>query len=379
LLGLFYVAVSLVAVQLSTSARGALGLAGAAIAVGYLVRGIGALQDSALVWASPFGWAQRMDAFGAERWWPACCWWPSRGPARSCGLAHRTPRLRQRRAAGPSRLTAAARFLGTPVGLVLRLQRGLLLGWAVGVTALAALYGAVIPTIPDLVASNPDLAGVIGASSDAEQALLDAFLSYIFLFLAVISTGFVIASVLRLRSEEQSGRSEAVLATRVRRSSWLGATVLVAGSGALVLSVLMGLGLALGYGLTSGEWNDVASHVGGQLSYLPGVLLVAAAAVAITAALPRWSLLAWAVLALVFLQLLLAQTLRLPTWLNALSPFFTCRSSRSSPSTPSRWPLSWSWPRPLSCSASGPTSVGTSRPAEAPRRAVDQAPRPESP
>jgi ABC-2 type transport system permease protein len=78
----------------------------------------------------------------------------------------------------------------------------------------------------------------------------------------VISTGFVIASVLRLRSEEQSGRSEAVLATRVRRSSWLGATVLVAGSGALVLSVLMGLGLALGYGLTSGEWNDVASHVG---------------------------------------------------------------------------------------------------------------------
>jgi ABC-2 type transport system permease protein len=35
----------------------------------------------------------------------------------------------------------------------------------VGVTALAELYGAVIPTIPDLVASNPDLAGVIGASS----------------------------------------------------------------------------------------------------------------------------------------------------------------------------------------------------------------------
>ena len=44
LLGLCYAAVSLVAAQLATSARGALGLAGTAIAVGYLVRGIGAMQ-----------------------------------------------------------------------------------------------------------------------------------------------------------------------------------------------------------------------------------------------------------------------------------------------------------------------------------------------
>ena len=46
-------------------------MAGAAIAVGYLVRGVGAMEDNALVWLSPFGWAQRMNAFGDERWWPA--------------------------------------------------------------------------------------------------------------------------------------------------------------------------------------------------------------------------------------------------------------------------------------------------------------------
>ena len=71
LLGICYAAVALVAAQLSTSARGALGLAGAAIALGYLVRGLGAMQDNALVWLSPFGWAQLMNAFGDERWWPA--------------------------------------------------------------------------------------------------------------------------------------------------------------------------------------------------------------------------------------------------------------------------------------------------------------------
>jgi ABC-2 type transport system permease protein len=323
LLGLAYAAVSLVAAQLSTSARGALGIAGAGIVIGYLVRGIGAMQDNALVWASPFGWAQNMDAFGSERWWPAlpllaltaallalAGWLTAH---RDFGGGALQPRPGQPR---------ASRLLGTPVGLALRLQRGLLIGWAIGLTALGLLYGAVIPTIPDLVASNPDIAQVIGASVEAEQALIDAFLRYIFLFMAVVSTGFAVSSVLRLRAEEESGRAEVVLATRVRRISWVGVTVLVAGLGALALSLLMGFGLAMGYGLGMGEWDRLAGQLGGQLSYLPGVLLVAAGAVAITGLRPRWSLLAWAGVAFVFFQVMLGETLRLPDWLDGISPFW---------------------------------------------------------
>lgn len=323
LLGLCYAAVSLVAAQLSTSARGALGLAGAGIAIGYLLRGVGAMQDNALVWASPFGWAQRMDAFGAERWWPAL-------PLATLTAAllvlaawltaHRDfgGGLLQTRPGRPR----ASRFLGTPVGLALRLQRGLLIGWAIGLTALGVLYGAVIPTIPDLVASNPDIARAIGASAVAEQALIDAFLRYIFLFMAVVSTGFAVTSLLRLRAEEESGRAEVVLATRIRRTSWVGATVLVAGLGALALSLLMGLGLAIGYGLGKGEWDRLAGHLGSQLSYLPGVLLVAAVAVAIAGLLPRWSLLAWAGVAFVSFQVMMGETLRLPDWVDGISPFW---------------------------------------------------------
>jgi ABC-2 type transport system permease protein len=323
LLGLCYAAVSLVAAQLSTSARGALGLAGASIAVGYLVRGVGAMQDNALVWASPFGWAQGMDAFGTERWWPALLLL-----ALTAGLLGLAAWLTAHRDFGGGLLQTrpgrarASRFLGTPVGLALRLQRGLLIGWAIGLTGLGLLYGAVIPTIPDLVASNPDIAEVVGASSDAEQALIDAFLRYIFVFMAVISTAFAVTSVLRLRSEEESGRAEAVLATRVRRTSWVGATCLVAGLGALALSLLMGLGLAIGYALGMGEWDRVADQLGGQLSYLPGVLLVAAAAVAIAGLVPRWSLLAWAGVAFVFFQVMLGETLRLPDWIDGISPFW---------------------------------------------------------
>jgi ABC-2 type transport system permease protein len=264
-----------------------------------------------------------MDAFGAERGWPAL-------PllALTAGLfglaawltAHRdfAGGLLQTRP-GPPR---ASRFVATPLGLTLRLQRGLLLGWAIGLAALGLLYGAVIPTIPDLVASNPDIAQAIGASADAEQAIIDAFLRYIYVFMAVVSTGFAVTSVLRLRSEEEAGRAELVLATPVRRTSWVGATVAVAGLGVLALSLAMGLGLAVGYALGMGEWDQLASQLAAQLSYAPGVLLVAAVAIALPGLLPRWSGLAWAGVAFVAFQVMLGETLRLPDWVDAISPFW---------------------------------------------------------
>jgi ABC-2 type transport system permease protein len=264
-----------------------------------------------------------MDAFGDERWWPAVplvllaagllalAAWLTAHRDFAGGLLQTRP--------GRAR---ASRLLGTPVGLALRLQRGLLIGWGIGVAALGLLYGAVIPTIPDLVASNPDIAAAIGASPGAQDAIIDAFLRYIFLFMAVISTGFVVTSVLRLRSEEEAGRAEAVLATGVRRTTWAGATVLVAGLGAMLLSLLMGLGLALGYALGMGEWGRLAGQLADQLSYLPAVLLLAAAAVAIAGLVPRWSLLVWVGVAFVFFQVMLGETLRLPDWVNGISPFW---------------------------------------------------------
>jgi len=66
----------------------------------------------------------------------------------------------------------AGRLLHTPFGLVARVQRGLVIGWAIGLVLLGLLYGAVIPTIPDLIASNPEMADIVGGSADAEDALV---------------------------------------------------------------------------------------------------------------------------------------------------------------------------------------------------------------
>ncbi len=323
LLGVAYTAVTLVAVQLSTSARGALGLAGAAVAIGYLVRGVGAMEDDALVWLSPFGWAQGMDAFGDERWWPALLLLGF-----TAVLLVLAVRLMARRDFGGGLLDArpghsrAGWSLTTTLGLAARLQRGLLLGWATGLFLLGMLYGAVIPTIPDLIASNPEMGDVVGVSGEAaEDALVDAFLGYIHLFLAVISCGFVVTSVLRLRAEEEAGRTETVLATPVSRTGWMAATTALALVAAAALTVVMGLGLAAGYAAGSGEGDQVLAQVGGQLAYLPGSLVVGALAVALHGLLPRMAGLTWVAVAFIALQVVLGELLGLPDAVRAVSPF----------------------------------------------------------
>ena len=323
LLGGCYATVALVPAQLSTSSRGALGLGGALVALGYLVRGLGAMQDNVLVWLSPFGWAQEMDPFGQERWWPAGLLVVA-AAAMLALAAHLTSHrdfgggLLHPRPGHPR----ASRTLSSPWGLALRLQRGTLMGWAVGLALLALLYGAIIPTIPDLVESNPDIAEYLGASAGTEQLLVDAFLRYILLFMAVLSTGFGVSCVLRLRAEEDSGRAEAVLATGVSRDRWLAATVALAALGSAALMVVMGAALGVGYGLGLGTWDPVMAHVGDQLVHLPAVLVVAAFAVAVVGLLPRRAMLAWLLVAVVFVQTMLGETLRLPDAVDAVSPFW---------------------------------------------------------
>ncbi len=107
-----------------------------------------------------------------------------------------------------------------------------------------------------------------------------------------------------------------------RHARYVGATVVAAGLGTVLVSLLMGTGLALGYGWGMGEWGRFAGQIGGQLSYLPGVLFVASVAVAVVGLSPHWSPLAWAGVAFVALQVTLGETLRLPTWIDAVSPFW---------------------------------------------------------
>ena len=56
--------------QYAVSARAAAGLAGAALAVAFVLRAIGDVGDGSLSWLSPIGWSQQTQPFAGHRVWP---------------------------------------------------------------------------------------------------------------------------------------------------------------------------------------------------------------------------------------------------------------------------------------------------------------------
>ena len=178
-----------------------------------------------------------------------------------------------------------------------------------------------------MLEGNPELLDAMGLGAGAGGALIDAFLGYINLSLGVIGAVFGVASVMRLRAEEDAGRAEWLLSTPLSRTGWLAGSLAVTILGSALVALAMGLGMVLGYlpvagSLDSGTGPGVAELVLGLFAQLPAMLLVAAAAFFLLAWAPRLALLAWMLVTWVVLEVFLGETLRLPDSVRALSPFF---------------------------------------------------------
>lgn len=349
LLGLLFAGIAVAAAQMTASARGALAIAGGLLGAAYVVRGVGAVADNWLYWTSPFGWAQGIDAYADERWWILGVLLV--GAIAAFAL---TVLLTSRRDAGAGLLqprpgdARASRSLGTVPGLAWRTQRGLVIGWSVGLAALAAIYASVLPEVPKMFEDNPDLLDAMGISGDGDS-LIDAFLGYINLTLGVIGSVFGVASVLRMRAEEDSGRMEALVATPVTRGRWARGWLTVSIAGVLVMGLAMGVGMVLGYLPVAHDTDRSGELFLGILAQLPAMFVVAAVAFVVITWVPRFAIVAWVFVIWVVLESFLAETLKLPDAVRFASPFFHL----------STWPAeSWSALPALSLLAVAAVLVG---------------------
>src|SRR5689334_16897354 len=157
--GLVMVGITAVACQLTSTARGAGGLALTTLLLAFVVRAVAdaSTDGQDLAYASFLGWAERVSPFGDNRLWlvlPAV--------AALAGLLVVADVLLQRRdlgsglwaaRPGPSR---AAASLGSPLGLAWRLQRGALLGWTIGYAVLGLVVGSIARSV-DEIASSPGI------------------------------------------------------------------------------------------------------------------------------------------------------------------------------------------------------------------------------
>jgi ABC-2 type transport system permease protein len=317
--GLLFAAVTAVTAQVTEHNRTALGTAGAALAVAYVLRAIGDIGDGTLSWLSPMGWAMGTRPFADERPWVllllagatlvlvAVAYFLLGIRDLGGGLVPPRP--------GPATASAA---LTEPLGLAARLQRGSVVGWAVGLLFTGISYGSVAQDVGDLIGDNDAVEDII---AQAGGNLTDSFFASSLLMMALITGAFAVSSVLRLRSEETAGRAEPLLATGLSRYRWTASYLTVALVGSALVILLAGLGMGATYAVSVSDWGQVGRLVGAAAAYIPPLWVVVGIAFALFGLLPRATALAWAALGLFFVVGLFGQLFDLPDWLMDVSPF----------------------------------------------------------
>ena len=118
----------------------------------------------------------------------------------------------------PGRATASA-FLRGPFGLAWRLQRGALLGWAVGYAFTFAASGAAAKGVGQLFGTSSALEREF-TRLGGQAAITNAYLAALMLLAGLVAAAYAISVVLRLRAEETGETAEPVLATATGRIRW---------------------------------------------------------------------------------------------------------------------------------------------------------------
>jgi ABC-2 type transport system permease protein len=304
--------------QLVLHARGVYTLSLIALAVAYLLRGVGDTTHTRVTWLSPLGWTEKTAPFGDQRWWvlavPAIIGLLTGGAAVWLAARRDVGSALLRGGAGPVRATRLRR---SPIGFAVWLHRPVFAGWLAGGILLTAMMGSLARQFLDAMTGNPALAAAMGIEDGRP---LDGFAAATQLYLAVIAAGYVIQAVGTLRTEEVDGRLESRLAGTLPRLRWLAAHTAVVAAGLVLIVVGSSLVLALSSAWSIGETAEFGAAMTAGLDYLPAELVLAGLAVGLFGCWPRGFGLAWAGYAVATFIALLGPGLKLTQWMLDLAP-----------------------------------------------------------
>jgi ABC-2 type transport system permease protein len=220
----------------------------------------------------------------------------------------------------PGPAQAGPRF-ASPLALAWRLQRGSMLGWAIGQASVGAVLGGAATGVDDLFQDSDrmrDLFERLGGS----HVLIDAFLAGVFGIVGLVAAAQSVQAALRLRTEEEEGRAEPVLVATVGRARWMASHLVFVLLGPALSVLTAGLAGALVFGLADHHLVDDTERVlRAAMVQLPAVWVVGTVAVALFGVLPRWTAAAWAGLSACLLVGQVGAVLDLDQIVLDLSPF----------------------------------------------------------
>ena len=321
---LTFIGVGAVTSQMFEIRRRAAGAAALALGLAYVVRMIASSSDSRswVGWLTPFGWVEKLQAYGDERW--AVLAIPL---IVSVLLGAIAIGLRMRRDLGAGliaiadRRTARTRLLTSPMRFAWRQTRGVLAAWAIGLGLYSFLLGVLVKTVVDFFADDPGFRETLESLGLDVDDLTSSFVGVMGVMLGVVMALYACWRIGAARSEEVSGRLEATLGHPVSRWRWLGGHVALTAISTVLVSVVSGLGLWLGVIVTDAGVS-FGDAMAAMLNPLPVAAVFAGLAVLAFGVVPQLTV-GISVTATVVAYLLeaLGPALDLPGWALGVSPF----------------------------------------------------------
>lgn len=318
--GIVFAAIAAVLGQLMEHARGATGLSAGVLVAAYCLRAVGDIGDSSLSWLSPIGWAQQTSAFVDNKWTPLLL-----GAGLTALLVVIAYPMSVRRDVGaglvrPGRgRSEASSSLTTLIGLAFRLQRLNLIVWCLAMLLFGMSYGSFIGEAEEMMDSiggalNEMLPEAGGAS------FADNIAGMFMTVTAILATIPVLQSILKLRSEENAGRVDALLSGALSRSRLLGSYLLLAAAGSVAMMFMAGLGMGLTGSQSLNDSRYLSELIFAGLNFIPALWVSVGLAAALIGWLPRAAALSWIIVVYAFIAVYLGGILQLPEWVMSLSP-----------------------------------------------------------
>jgi ABC-2 type transport system permease protein len=260
-----------------------------------------------------------MRPYAGERWWVLALYVAISVVLLGVGYA-----LVGRRDIGAGLLPERAGRLGGTLGtfgLAWRLQKGILIGWAVGVAVMGGALGGISQSLKGILDSSPDVAQAL-QQLGGQQSVVDSFMAAILDTIGLAVSVYAVQATLRLRTEETAFRAEPVLAGSVARLRWAASHLAFALIGSAILLAVAGTATGLAEGLSDGDvGTQLPRLLGAAMVQVPAVWVLAGIAAALFGLLPRLTSLAWAALVVFLLLGQLGSLFQLSQWALDLSPF----------------------------------------------------------
>jgi len=319
--GVLFASVTAVYAQLLSTARGVAGWAFMTLLIMYLVRAVGDISGNFLAYVLPLGLLLQSSVYVDNVWWPIVVVLIG---ILVMGVLAFVLIGRRDLGAGliPAKAGSAngAKSLLSVGGLAWRMQRGSLIIWLIGATAMGFIFGAVVGEIEGYFGENEVVQEFLALEGNGEVSLTEQFIPFLVVFLVITLLIPIIGPILKLAGEEKRHLSELILAKSVSRGQLLASYLVISMFASVVLLMMGGFGFWAGGVLLLEEAITYSTLISAMLVYLPAAWILIGIAVFLLGWMPKLMSLATLMIGYVFFIVFFSDLLSLPQFLVNLSP-----------------------------------------------------------